>query len=417
MKCNLKLFAGIAAAAMLCTAVPFSASAAELMRGDFDGSGDISAADAQLLLQAYTDRLAGLPDHLTDAQRSACDIDGSGSADVADAQLILNYYVCNVVAKKTISWDELLAPPQADDKELATALILKYMEAYNKRDFDTMFEVTNMREVFRASADNVEDVTDEKIREELGDIVELEKYEIFSTVLDTEMLAKYNAEMADARLIAEEQIAAETDPVKLEQMNRALVLIEPIDKLYRFELVLYPKDEQYADEDGRTPETVYVYKQHGEWKIDVMLVKTVDYSHLMKRSSASSAAKAVRLGFLTAMTKLDEQGFDVTKLNGDFFFKSTDFENLTEKPQGDYSNPDVLLELLKYEALQYFSKFTDLEDIAVHLENGVCTQAAVSKKYGSRLWFGSAPTPLDKNAEMYPDIQAALRGGAEVSAS
>lgn len=71
------------------------------VRGDYDGDGKITAADAQFTLNVYVAALAGiLPEQrVTAAQTAACDIDADGALTAADAQRILNYYTVSLTGK------------------------------------------------------------------------------------------------------------------------------------------------------------------------------------------------------------------------------------------------------------------------------------------------------------------------------
>ena len=61
-------------------------------RGDFDGDDQISIEDAQNVLLAYTEMLAGNDPKLNALQKNTCDADRDGDVDVTDAQYILIYY-------------------------------------------------------------------------------------------------------------------------------------------------------------------------------------------------------------------------------------------------------------------------------------------------------------------------------------
>ena len=84
------------------------ASTGETLRGDVDGDGVISAEDAQNVLIAYAEIIAGNAPALTDAQKKAADVSGDGQIDAADAQYILIYYVENYVTGNPTTWEELL---------------------------------------------------------------------------------------------------------------------------------------------------------------------------------------------------------------------------------------------------------------------------------------------------------------------
>lgn len=82
---------------------------AEYSTGDVNGDGKVDATDAQLVLAAYADALAGNAAQFSDAQKTAADIDGNHQIDSADAQHILNYYVQNTVTGIPTTWEMLLS--------------------------------------------------------------------------------------------------------------------------------------------------------------------------------------------------------------------------------------------------------------------------------------------------------------------
>ena len=83
-------------------------AAVPYMRGDLNGNAEIGPDDAQLALEAYTERIAGNGMHLTDAQIKAADIDGDSQVSVEDAQMILRYYTEKYVSAKDITWEQLI---------------------------------------------------------------------------------------------------------------------------------------------------------------------------------------------------------------------------------------------------------------------------------------------------------------------
>ncbi len=89
----------------------------ETVKGDVDGSGDVSIEDVQLALKAYTVRVSGKDTGLTDQQIKAADVNENGELSVDDVQNILIYYVNNTVAGKKITWEQLLGKqPQAQSR-------------------------------------------------------------------------------------------------------------------------------------------------------------------------------------------------------------------------------------------------------------------------------------------------------------
>ncbi|MEE3405278.1 MAG: hypothetical protein VZR73_14455, partial [Acutalibacteraceae bacterium] len=78
------------------------------LRGDVDGDGAVSIEDVQIALQAYTKRVSGKDMGLTDRQIKAADVNADGELSVDDVQNILIYYVNNTVARKVLTWDDIL---------------------------------------------------------------------------------------------------------------------------------------------------------------------------------------------------------------------------------------------------------------------------------------------------------------------
>ena len=79
-----------------------------LMQGDLNGDKVVSVEDAQLVLNAYTEALAGKEMNLNAAQIKAGDVDGNGTISVEDAQYILTYYTEMTITGKAITWKDIL---------------------------------------------------------------------------------------------------------------------------------------------------------------------------------------------------------------------------------------------------------------------------------------------------------------------
>lgn len=89
----------------------YKAAENQLITGDFDGDGTITANDAQSVLTAYAELCVGNQPAVSAAQNTACDINKDGSLDSGDAQYILLYYVRNTVAADPVTWEALLSHP------------------------------------------------------------------------------------------------------------------------------------------------------------------------------------------------------------------------------------------------------------------------------------------------------------------
>ena len=77
------------------------------------GDGSIDAADARRTLADYVNVMSGKSASFDDVQKKAADVDGNGIVSVEDAQNILKYYVQNTVAGKTVTWEDILRPAEA----------------------------------------------------------------------------------------------------------------------------------------------------------------------------------------------------------------------------------------------------------------------------------------------------------------
>ena len=78
------------------------------LKGDINDDSVISTDDAQLALQAYVNTLSGQPADLTAEQIARGDIDDNNTLDIVDAQYILIYYSENVLAKRGLTWTQII---------------------------------------------------------------------------------------------------------------------------------------------------------------------------------------------------------------------------------------------------------------------------------------------------------------------
>ena len=72
------------------------------------GDGAVSIEDAMFAMVSYTEQFAGNDMKLNTDQIKAADVDGNGAVGVEDAQWILKYYTERFVARKNITWDDIL---------------------------------------------------------------------------------------------------------------------------------------------------------------------------------------------------------------------------------------------------------------------------------------------------------------------
>lgn len=77
-------------------------------KGDFTEDGWVSVEDAQLALMIYTEMISGKNITLSENQRLAADINQDKKVDLLDAMFILRYYICNKVAGKNMTWEQII---------------------------------------------------------------------------------------------------------------------------------------------------------------------------------------------------------------------------------------------------------------------------------------------------------------------
>ncbi len=79
-----------------------------VVQGDFNYDETVTLEDAQGVLEYYTKTFAGKEPLIAGTQKKCADVNSDGAADVMDAQYILKYYTEKDVAKKAVTWEEIL---------------------------------------------------------------------------------------------------------------------------------------------------------------------------------------------------------------------------------------------------------------------------------------------------------------------
>lgn len=97
--------------------------------GDVDGDGEVTAADASMILR-YTQGLTAL----TDAQKEAADVNGDGVVDAKDAEMILMYLVRLVSIDTSLPYNDYLTTVA-----LPYGVAWKWCEANNRREDAMMY--------------------------------------------------------------------------------------------------------------------------------------------------------------------------------------------------------------------------------------------------------------------------------------
>ena len=89
-------------------------------RGDYNGDGSTDVSDAQLVLRAYVEGIAGkVTENAPNAMQSTtCDINGDGTISVEDAQCILKFYTATVAGLEPV-WPDGVKDPRYPEKTAA----------------------------------------------------------------------------------------------------------------------------------------------------------------------------------------------------------------------------------------------------------------------------------------------------------
>lgn len=93
-------------------------------RGDLNGDGAVTIADASMTLAYYAQNATGTAINVSDAVFSAADVDDSGTLTLADARYILIYYA-TAATGATPDWAEILEDPDMRPYELLDEMTLE----------------------------------------------------------------------------------------------------------------------------------------------------------------------------------------------------------------------------------------------------------------------------------------------------
>jgi hypothetical protein len=121
---------------------------------------------------------------------------------------------------------------------------------------------------------------------------------------------------------------------------------------------------------------MYVRKEDGAWKVDMLAFSLIGYVQKSKITSANANAKSLYNAFNSSLADMDVENEDTMKLNGIYTFKGSDFENLKEKNTTG-------MEKLKQKVFSYFSDITKIEEVSFRIENGSCVATAVKPAKGA----------------------------------
>lgn len=378
-------------------AVQIIAAAADTedTRGDLNGDGSQDVADAQLLLEYYTentlsgkqlswDALLGKENaaQTADTEDMRGDLNGDGSQDVMDAQLLLEYYTENTLSGRQLSWNALISAKNAEvsDRTAAESLIKECMDAYLAGDSAKVMQMFGLEELVHLMGDP--ERTDEEYAESIVALdVKMDSYSIGEPRADAEMFAAYQE---GYELLTQKLSEMDTDPEMDEADREAaavlIKLVRPITKLYAFTVTAMIEDEPSDAEFFVTCD------ENGEWRMDsgiaIYIVELMDMVNTSRQTLVKSDAKSLRMAINCAAFDLETEGADIRTLDGEYHFSGADFANLTE-PEYNASalTADQALAVLKYKTTLYFNDVTEMESVIFRIERGECTVTAVRRNF------------------------------------
>lgn len=382
-----------------------------LSAGMLSGCGDTQtqSADTSSMIAEQT-VAAGTKIEIEDTRG---DLNGDGSQDVADAQLLLEYYTENTLGGKKLSWDELLGEENAErsDKAAAKRVLEKYLEACKEKDAISVLKYSGLGDVLRLTEGRM--MSDEEIAADLmgDDIQQVDSYTIGEPTANAEQLAEFQEAVQEALNGAAEVIAnqsASADDLRMAFM--IAYLLKPAAKMYMFPLTIT------AEGKTQESEVAVICDDKGEWRLEtgigLFLVGFMDIVKSSEYASANMAASSIYKAANSASIDMVEEGVDVGLLAGVHQYSGADFVGLTEQ-QYDPSTitAEQALAEMRYLISRYYSDAAELESVCLKINAyGVCEVTAVQTKTGDRLMIGTYPACDDLTENM--TLQEAMEKAA-----
>lgn len=336
------------------------------------------------------------------------DLNGDGAQDAADAQLLLQYYTENTLAGNALTWDQLLgaASSEAADQAAAKRVLTRYLEAAVNGDALGMIESSGLGDLLRMTKGNMQ--TNEELVESGLTVNKIDSYMIGEPKTDAEMLAEYQKEtgkaLEEARAVVADSKASASD-VRTAFMT--LSMVKPLTKMYAFPVT--------TTQDGKTTEDAILMTcgEKGEWRVDAgMVTSLVRYITKARKSSVNTAAKTVYNAVSSAMTDMDSQDVKVKLLDGDYTFTDADFANVTPQQNlGASTAKQEQLAQLKYLITKYHPSVSELGMISIRIQNGICVAIAVQKTFSDGTVIGTYPRLEDIPDDM--TVTEAMQKAAE----
>ena len=357
--------------------------AAMLGAGIFSGCGDTQQQTAD------TRSMIAEQDAAEFKEEIRADINGDGAQDAADAQLLLQYYTENVLAGNGVSWADLIGPENTARAEEAAAkrALTAYLEAAKAGDTLKALEVSGLGDVMRMTMGNIK--TNEELVEK-GDlkINKIDSYTIGTPRQDEKKLAEYQEQSEKSLTEARELIADQTTSASdLRTAFLVASLVKPMTNMYLFPVTVTI--------EGKTSEEEIpiVCDDKGDWRMDGGIAASlVSYVNKSRKTAANTAAKNVTNAVNFAAADLDSMYVNIRLLDGDYTFTGADFADLSKQANiGASSDKEQLLAMFKYYVSVYFNDIISLKTITFRLQNGVCIAAAVEQESSGHVQIGTYP--------------------------
>ena len=297
---------------------------------------------------------------------------------------------------------EFASVPQSGTGKEAYDALIRFLDACKAGDAGRIIDSANL-----AAAVGIPDVPD---LTEAAKQMKIESYSVGRCAENKVVLEQYREYRAEAL-----ESVAKMEAEQKKQFEQYLEFMPEIDGVWVFETETDPPLSSKS-----SPTLMYVIHTNGTWKVDLSVVSAMNgYVGKSKITSANSAAKSVYLAFMSALTDADaEETVDIRKLDGQYSFKGSDFEGLTDPKS--VTDRKTLLEQVKYSVSKYFPEITKLTALEIVIKDGSVSAIAVAKGEmtdgltgRTTLVYGTYPNRMTKEKlEEHPTIGQALKYAA-----
>ena len=328
------------------------------------------------------------------------DLNGDGLQDVADAQLLMQYYVANTLANKPQTWAQILssAPgtdPAEADRENAEKAMKRFLDASVEGDAEKILKYSGMGDLMRLLTGSTK--TDEELVNDPSFTVnQIEAYTIGEVQEDPEALAEYQDLYTKSLAEAKNTFAnKKAEASELRMAYLVQTILKPVEKMYKCHVSIT------ADGETRENDLNVACDDKGEWRVDLGAnAALANYSERSKIAAANSAASSLYKGITSVLVDMDEEGIDVSVLNGDYTLTGAQVAAIDGV---DYNVNNITkeqaLDLLMVRLNHYFSAATTLEQMSFRIQDGSCIATAVEKKLSDKSFIGSYPQLPSEDTE------------------